>query len=213
MKDYLTIAAAQFSVSGKIERNFRYICTLIHKAADDGVQVIHFPESALPGYGPKHFLTFDGYDWETLIKRTQSICDLAASLNIWGILGSMQKGDSNAPKNCTIVISDHGTLIGSYSKQRLYNVETIFYSSGSSPLVIEINGYRCGFLICYDNCFPELYDEYRSLGIELLFHSFYNAGNARSTSIKNLMVANLFVRAADKFPKEKLGWTYDNRRI
>jgi len=197
MKKYLTVAAAQFPVSGKIERNSKYIHSLIEKAAADGVQVIHFPESSLPGYGPKHFTSFNGYCWDTLESHIQSICTLAASLNIWVILGSMQRDDCKLPKNCTLVVSSDGSIAGVYNKQRLYNSETSFYSSGIRPLVIDINGYKCGFLICYDNCFPELYDEYRDLEIELLFHSFLNAENSKSTNIKNLIVSNLYIRAAD----------------
>jgi predicted amidohydrolase len=64
-------------------------------------------------------------------------------------------------------------------------------------LVVNIKGHKCGFLICYDNAFPELYKPYKKMGVGLLFHSYHNAGNKHKTSIKNLMDANLLVRSAD----------------
>ena len=72
-----------------------------------------------------------------------------------------------------------------------------YYSQGVKPFVINIKGYKCGFLICYENCFPELYSTYREMGVGLIFHSIYNAGNKKATSIKDLIAANLLVRSAD----------------
>ena len=56
----------------------------------------------------------------------------------------------------------------------------------------------CGFLICYDSCFPELYHVYRERGARLLFHSYYNAKNVGlATSLDTLICAQLRTRAAD----------------
>lgn len=197
MKTSLRIAASQFPVCGRIVRNARYIESQMTEAAARGAQVIHFPETALPGYGPTHFESFDNYDWPTLDCYEQRIYELASSLDLWVVLGSMRRIEAGLPRNCIQVISNEGAVVGVYDKRRLYRGEKAYYSPGDSSLVIEINGCRCGFLVCYDNCYPELYDEYRDLGVELLFHSFHNAGNPGPTSIKDVMLANLIVRAAD----------------
>jgi predicted amidohydrolase len=166
-------------------------------AAQEGARVVHLPETSLPGYGPVHFKTFADYSWSTLDRYERQICALALSLDQWIILGSMRRVDQGLPRNCILVISNKGNVVSIYDKQRLYKEEKKYYSAGNKPLVTEINGYRCGFLICYDNCYPELYEEYRNLGVEILFHSFHNAGNRVLTSIKDVMLANLIVRAAD----------------
>lgn len=193
----LRIAAAQFPVSGDIARNMRYICKQMTLAAKRGVQVIHFPETALPGYAPKHLGSLENYAWPVLGSYLQRLRDLALSLGLWVVLGSMRWIDGDAPRNCVYVMSNIGEIEAVYDKRRLYGSEEALYSDGRGPCVVEINGVRCGFLICYDNCFPELYDEYRDLGVELVFHAFCNAGNSRVTSIRDLMLANLIVRAAD----------------
>ncbi len=197
MNTYLRIAASQFPVSQDMGKNFKYIKQQIENAAKNAVEVIHFPETALPGY-----LSFsEGYpstfDWNTLETLTNAVCDLALSYNIWVMLGSIRSQKNQLPKNCICVIANTGKIIGYYDKQRLYKNEVEFYSAGDAPFVVNIKGYKCGFLICYDNAFPELYQPYREMGVSLLFHSFHNAGNQHQTDIKNLMAANLLVRAAD----------------
>lgn len=197
MKPYLRIAASQFPVSGNIARNARYIQAQMKEASAKRVQVIQFPETALSGYGPAHFDSFKNFEWDLLDLHTRKICELASSLNLWVILGSMRQVEGELPGNCAHVISNMGEVAGSYDKQRLYSNDKKYYSSGNKPLVIEINGFKCGFLICYDNCFPELYEAYRDLDVGLLFHSFYNAGNVKATSIKDLILAIQIARAAD----------------
>jgi predicted amidohydrolase len=169
----------------------------MQEAAEKGVQVIHFPEASLSGYAPVHAPSLARYPWEQLEQASQRICDLAASLKLWAIVGSMRRAGEPLPRNCIHVISSAGAVVGTYDKQRLYRQEKAYFSPGRAPLVVELRGFRCGFLICYDNCYPELYEAYRRLGVGLLFHSFHNAGNPHATGIKELMRSLLIVRAAD----------------
>jgi len=191
------IAAAQFPVSGNIAKNAQYMQSQMERAASQGATVIQFPECALSGYGPTHFGSLMNYDWENLSNHTKRIRRLAASFGIWVILGSMRRFSGELPKICLYVISDKGEIRGTYDKRRLYGKEKELFSPGSTPCLVKIKGLKCGFLICYDNCYPELYDEYRDMGVGLLFHSFHNAANWQATSIKDLMLSNLRVRAAD----------------
>ena len=197
MDTYLRIAASQFPVLDEMEKNFKIIKRQIVEASSKKVDVVHFPETALPGYFDKPHKQFLDSDWLKLESYTSDICNLAANHNIWVILGSIRKIDGDLPRNCLNIISNNGEIIDNYDKQRLYKTEQEYYSRGNSPYVVSIKGYKCGFLICYDNCFPELYTPYRELGVGLIFHSFHNAGNTQETSIKDLMSANLLVRSAD----------------
>lgn len=80
VRDSLTVATCQFPVSGDVNRNGRYICDFIERAADRGADVVHFCETALSGYAGScpefdvpvfDVATFEGYDWQTLRKRTK----------------------------------------------------------------------------------------------------------------------------------------------
>jgi predicted amidohydrolase len=197
MSTFLRIAASQFPVSHDMAKNFEYIKNQIVDASENAVEVIHFPETALPGYLSFSEGNPSEFDWDTLGSLTGAICVLARSNSIWVILGSIRKEAGQLPRNCICIISNAGKISGYYDKQRLYKSESKFYSAGKSPLVVNIKGHKCGFLICYDNCFPELYKPYREMGVGLIFHSFHNAGNKHKTSIENLMAANLLVRSAD----------------
>ena len=193
----LKIAASQFPVSGDRRRNARYILKHIEQAAKREAHVVQFPETALPGYAPCHLGALDGYDWEGLGEETGRIAASAREHGIWVILGSMRRAEDGSIRNALMAISDEGRCEATYDKRRLYGRETSYYLAGESPSVFDIRGVRCGLLVCYDNCFPELYAEYRERGVELIFNSFYNAANAAVTSIGDLMSANLLVRAAD----------------
>lgn len=156
-----------------------------------------FPETALPGYGPKHLKRLDNYDWARLKEYEQDIMRAARAHKVWVVLGSMRQIDNGAPLNCLHVISNTGDIFGTYDKRKLYGKEQEFYEAGNEPLVLDIEGHHCGFLICYDNIYPSLYEEYRAAGAGLLFHAFFNAENTEETSIAALMEANLIARAAD----------------
>ena len=199
MKPSLRIAASQFPVTGSISRNARHIEAQMKEAAKRGAQLIHFPETSLTGWGPTHFKSFKNYNWDILNDHVQKICKLSLSLNLWVVLGLMRQIENGLPRNCIQVISNEGLIAGFYDKQRLYKPEKGYYSPGNKPLIIEINGFKCGFLICYDDCFPELYEVYRDMGVGLLFHSFYNAGSSKkkATNFKDICKASLIVRAMD----------------
>lgn len=193
----IRIAAAQFPVSADLDANLRYIKKQVIAAATQGATVVHFPETALSGYPPAHWTPAGKFSWETLNDHTEQVCELAAQHSLWVVLGSIRQVNNARPRNCLQVISHCGEIAATYDKQRLYGREKRFFSQGHSPTIVDIHGHRCGFLVCYDNCFPELYEPYREAGVGLLFHSFHNAANSHPTPIKDLMMANLLVRAAD----------------
>ncbi|MBT8350948.1 MAG: hypothetical protein KJO26_06920, partial [Deltaproteobacteria bacterium] len=93
------------------------------EAAEKGVQLIHFPETALTGWGPSHFKSFQNYNWVNLDHQVQRICGLSLSLNLWVVLGLMRRMANGLPRNCLQVISNEGLVAGIYDKQRLYKAE------------------------------------------------------------------------------------------
>lgn len=197
MTERLRIAASQFPVSGDLSRNARYILDHMGRAAERGAHVVHFPETALPGYGPRHLPALANYDWEGLKQATARIEAAAKAHDLWVMLGTMRRDEHGAIRNSVRVISNVGRCEALYDKRSLYGREADYYVPGDAPCVVTIRGVRCGILICYDNCFPEFYVEYREQGVEVVFHAFFNAANAKVTPIKDLMQANLIVRAAD----------------
>lgn len=199
MTGRLRFAACQFPVAGDMEANCRYMLRYMHRASGAGADVVHFPELALPGYARLDFPSFAGFDWDALDRHTAGIMDWAKRLEIWAVMGSCRRvPGQRKPRNCLHVISRRGDIVATYDKQRLHGKEVDKYSAGEAPVKLDIDGTTCGFLVCYDSCFPSLYRAYREEGVQLLFHSYYNAGNdGAGTSLDDLILAQLRTRAAD----------------
>ena len=197
-QERLKIATCQFPVTGKIQNNADYIKKFIGEAADNKADIVHFSEAALSGYPPGDIPSFENYDWETLRSETHEIISLAKEKNIWVILGSAHHLSKNEkPLNSLYIISNEGKIVGRYDKSMLTGGDADFYSAGDHIEVIEVKGYKLGFLICYDSCYPEMYNIYRHKGVKLMFHSFYNAHHDGETILDEIIPAEIRVRASD----------------
>ncbi len=185
----LTVATCQFPVSADIGQNAGWMARQLRQAARQGARVAHFPEGALSGYAGTDFGTFTGYDWDALDRATDGIRELANELGIWVAAGSAHRfSDVSAPHNSLYVISDGGEVAGRYDKRFLGGTDLDHYSPGSHFTTWDIDGIRCGALICYDYRFPELYRHYVTLGVQLMFHSFH-AANASPERIAAIAAA------------------------
>ncbi|GAA4620553.1 carbon-nitrogen hydrolase family protein [Saccharopolyspora hordei] len=179
----LHVATCQFPVSADVRSNADHIARQMREARQRGADVAHFPEGALSGYAGVDFRSFDGFDWELLRSATSELLDLARELRIWVVLGSAHPltGD-HRPHNSLYVVNPSGELVDRYDKRFCSGPpdgsagDLAHYSPGDHPSTWEIGGIRCGALICYDYRFPELYREYRELGVQLVFHSFHAGG-------------------------------------
>lgn len=194
----LTIATCQFPVSGDIEENARWIRKYIQEASENKASLVHFSEAALSGYGGMDLPNFDHFDWDNLRTQTEGIIRLAQEQAIWVILGSAHYiSPDEKPTNCLYIISDEGEIVDRYDKSMCTAGDLNVYTPGNRIVTLEINGIRCGFLICYDSCFPEMYNIYRHQGVEVMFHSFYNARYKGKTILDEIIPAEIRVRASD----------------
>ncbi len=198
----LKVATCQFPVSGDVHKNAKFIKDFIKKAALQKADIVHFSEASLTGYPPVDIPSFKNYDWDALSKETKEIMALAKQFNVWIILGSAHYIDKDVmPTNCLYIISNKGEIVDRYDKSMLTEggdeSDDSFYSPGNHITTININGYECGFLICYDSCFPEMYNIYRHKGVQIVFHSFYNAHHKGRTILNEVIPAEIRVRASD----------------
>ena len=198
----LRAVTCQFPVSCDIRTNAKYIKRFIKKAAAINADIVHFSETALSGYAEFDFQSFEDFNWGMLRQQTFEIMDLAKELGIWVILGSTHFISTKLkPTNCLYIISDQGEIVNRYDKCMLAGTESTsdqrYYSFGDHFVTLTMKGIKCGFLICYDGCFPEMYNHYRHQGVELMFHSFYNAREAHANILDEYVPASIRTRAAD----------------
>ncbi len=178
----LVVATCQFPVSSDIRHNLEYISRQLREARARGAHVAHFPEGALSGYAGSDFKSFNGFDWNLLDESTRTVLALARDLRLWVILGSAHRlTGSHKPHNSLYIIDPDGDPVDRYDKMFCAGDRSgktgdlARYSPGNHLSVFTIRGVQCGALICHDYRYPELYREYKRLGVQLMFHSYHAA--------------------------------------
>jgi predicted amidohydrolase len=184
----IRIASCQFPVSADIMSNYRFIEAQITEAKLKKADVVHFPECALSGYPGTDMMTMEGFNWTLLHRMTDSVMATSKKLKIWVILGSLHKlSGENKPHNSLYVITPDGKIADRYDKRFCTSTDLKYCSPGDHFVTFSVNEVKCGLLICYDVRFPELYREYKKLGCDMIFQSFYNA-RAEKGSIHPLIM-------------------------
>lgn len=164
----LTVATCQFPVEPDPPANLAHILELIRQAAESGADLAHFPECALSGYGTADWPSWDGFDWAGLDDALATVRAAARDAGIWVALGSAYRpAPASRPLNSLHLIDRAGQLVARYDKRRCSVNDLRAFAPGTKPVVVEIEGVRCGLLICLDWSFPELWQGYAADGVEL----------------------------------------------
>ncbi|MGW2411749.1 carbon-nitrogen hydrolase family protein [Streptomyces tubercidicus] len=180
MADSIRIAVAQSPVTCDPLVNGAAVRDLMAAARETGARLVHFPEGAISGYPSgteaKQALSGWSIDWTAIQKQLELTARAAADLSLWVVVGSSHRlTPPNRPHNSLYVISDGGQLIGRYDKRRCSHTEiTDWYSPGFAPLTFDIDGFRFGSALCIEVNFPELFIEYRELGVDCVLLSSFS---------------------------------------
>jgi deaminated glutathione amidase len=188
----LTVATCQFPTSADIKHNLSHVLKQMNSAKIKGAHVVHFPEACLSGYVTHDLDSYRDIDWELLKNSCMVIINEARKLKLWVILGSIhQLTGRHKPHNSLYIISDRGEIVDRYDKmfcagdQSGKSGELLHFSPGNHFCFFEIRGIRCGAIICHEYRYPELYREYKRMGVELMFHS-YHAANIGEKVYQNM---------------------------
>lgn len=165
------------SIWGDKAANLKKIKGLIREAANQGVNIVAFPELALTGYESNEDHSLHGTLAETIPgPATDEIVSLARELDIYVILG-MPERDADNPDICYIscpLIGPEG-LVGTYRKLHIAPppifAETLSFQGGDSVPVFETRYGPIGIQICGDFwCYPELSRVLMLKGARLIFN-------------------------------------------
>ncbi len=173
------IATCQFPTSRDTSENLRWVKRQMRMTEQRGARVAHFCEGAISGYAGSDFDSFSGYDWDRLGEANAAVFEEAAKLGVWVVFGSAhQLTAGNRPHNSLYVVNDAGRLVDRYDKRFCSGTQgqdgdLAHYSPGDHFSTWDIDGVHCGALICYDYRYPELYRDYKKLGVQVVFHSFH----------------------------------------
>lgn len=179
----MKVATGQFAVSADIAGNLAAVERLMRQAKAGGADVAHFCEAALSGYAGVDFTSFEGFDWSALEMATRRVMALAGALGLWTVIGSAHRlSRGHKPHNCVHVIDASGALVDRYDKRFCagdaegLTGDLAHYTPGDHFAVFDIQGVRCGVLVCHDYRYPELYRAYHRRGVRLMFHGFHAGG-------------------------------------
>lgn len=124
----------------------------MRRAAEQGAQLVVFPELSLTGFSMNSALA-EPPDGETVQFFTDASCELGIAAAFGFACGS---GGKITNRLC---IADNGIITAEYDKLHpfSYGGECSVYSPGNSLASAEVCGEVVGLTICYDLRFPEIY--------------------------------------------------------
>ena len=167
----------------------RGIRQLMRAAREQDARLIHFPEGATcsphkrimsgdPGKAGQ--ADWGRFDWNVLRQELAETAELARTLRIWTVLGSVHPlTPPHRPHNSLYVISDRGEVVTRYDERMLSNTKiTYMYSPGSAPITFEVDGIRFGCALGIECHFPEIFLEYERLDVDCVLFSTHGPGIA-----------------------------------
>jgi predicted amidohydrolase len=175
----LRLAAVQLSSQDDVGDNLEHCARQVRAAAARGAELVVLPENFAylgPEPGKCEHAERVG-DFDAPIQSTLS--GLARDCGVVLVAGGFpeRSEDPARPYNTSAVFAKDGTLLGSYRKIHLFDVdlpdgtklsESVATTAGTEPVVLDVLGFRLGLSICYDLRFPELYRALADRGADLI---------------------------------------------
>ena len=119
MKNTLTIAQVQMSVTRDKRENIAAACRLIRRAAQQGAELAMLPEMFCCPYENS---AFRPYGEPLGGPAQQALSDLARELGIWIVGGSVPELEGERVYNTSFVYDDTGRQMARHRKMHLFDI-------------------------------------------------------------------------------------------
>ncbi len=158
------IASVAMRVTQNVEDNINSYLKYIEMAADEGVELILFPELSLQGFPP----SMAGYDRNASLHQyevaevipegaaTQTMVKMAKKYNMYICWGMTEQDSTCFDKlyNACVLVGPEG-YVGHYRKVHLPGTERLYSYPGNEYPVFDTKLGKIGIMICFDKMFPE----------------------------------------------------------
>lgn len=157
------------------------VASHIAAAGVDGVDLVVFPESFVPGYPDFvwRLPVSEDVDWYQRFEEQAVEVDgpdldtarrAAKEAGVWVALGITERSTSGTLYNSVVYIDSEGEIAGLHRKLIPTSAERTVWSNGQGPMltVIDIGGVRVGSLICWENYMPLARAALYAKGIDVL---------------------------------------------
>ena len=172
MEDTRVAAVQMCSPVRQVKGNLAKTREYCLRAAEQGVDIILFPELNIPGY----WRSRDLYDLAEPVpgRTSDDVVGIARETGLTVLAGMAERGSNGVIYNTQIVATPQG-LAGKFRKLHINEVEIPFWSPGYDLPVFHHPKVTFGIEICYDSHFPEVSTTLAIKGCELLFFTHASA--------------------------------------
>ncbi len=172
----MIIALASPGVAATIEEGLGKIRALMSEASNLGAEIVCFPEAYLPGLRGQgcDVPEFTLADFDTVLA---TVGEWAANRRLGVILG-LERPVPAGRQIVACVIDEHGSVLGTQTKNQLDPSEDRFYVPGETRSMFEVNGLRFGITICHEGWrYPETVRWASVRGASIVFHQSYTGSD------------------------------------
>lgn len=167
----IRISTAQFeNKSGDKAYNLEVISKMSAEAARQGAQAVAFHECSVTGYTfARHLSRDEMLDLSEFIpggKSVERLQEIASKNNITVLAGLFEKDKHDKIYKAYVAVGPEG-LIARHRKLHPFINPNI--TPGNAYTLFELNGWKCGILICYDNNIIENVRATALLGADIIF--------------------------------------------
>ncbi|MBI5775347.1 MAG: carbon-nitrogen family hydrolase [Verrucomicrobia bacterium] len=153
----MKFAAAQINcVPGDVVANCAEITAQARRAREQGCDAHVLPEMSDTGYTVEA-IRASASAWDGAPFRAVSAAARECGLHI---VCGLSEREGGRIYNSAAVFNPRGELVARYRKTHLFAVAPVsedkVITAGDELVVVDIGGFRCGLMICYDLRFPEL---------------------------------------------------------
>ena len=165
----LRCAMAQLNlVVGDVEGNTSRIIAAANRAREEfRADAVMVPELAVSGYPPEDLLFHSGMRSQV----ARSIGRLKAEVRGITLIAGYPEYDGDHIFNSALVLRD-GAVLANHRKACLPNYrvfdEKRYFTPGTKPTVVELNGIKAGILVCEDIWEPEPAGQARGAGAQVM---------------------------------------------
>ena len=178
----MKIAVASPPIVNGLKDGLYWLQQLVEDAANQGAEIICFPESYLPGY-PGMAYTEGDRSAESLQSALQEVCNIAAANHI-AIVVPMDWHLPDGLYNLAHVVSATGEVLGYQTKNQLDPSEDNVWIPGTERSIFEVNKLKFGITICHEGFrYPESVRWAAQQGAQLVFHPHFAGSNTEGPTL------------------------------
>ncbi len=165
----LRIGLAAVRNAPSVEERLRTVDRFLEDAGEQGVAIVCFPETCIPGLRGMDFPVppHDQHLQQAALEEVRA----AAQRNRVTVVIGMEWQSSAGLHNVAFVISRAGTIVGYQAKNQIPPEEEPYYVPDGQRRLFEIDGVPFGITICHEGWrYPESVRWSATRGAQLIFH-------------------------------------------